>query len=34
VSCVATGWRFVRMLDLKGRETRCSVLVKFEIEDL
>jgi phosphatidylinositol phospholipase C delta len=34
VSCVANGWRFVRMLDLKGRETRCSVLVKFEIEDL
>jgi phosphatidylinositol phospholipase C delta len=31
---VVPGWRFIRMLDLKGRETKCSVLVKFEIEDL
>lgn len=28
---VAEGWSFIRMLDLKGRETRCSLLVKFEI---
>jgi phosphatidylinositol phospholipase C delta len=27
-------WRFIRMLDLKGGETTCSVLVKFEIVDL
>ncbi|KAI6715207.1 phosphatidylinositol-specific phospholipase C [Diplocarpon mali] len=26
-------WRFIRMLDLKGRETKCSLLVKFQIED-
>ncbi|TPX07698.1 uncharacterized protein E0L32_010594 [Thyridium curvatum] len=26
-------WRFIRMLDLKGRETKCSLLVKFEIQD-
>ncbi|KAL1835760.1 hypothetical protein VTJ49DRAFT_6099 [Mycothermus thermophilus] len=30
---VQPGWRFVRMLDLKGRETACSLLVKFDIED-
>jgi phosphatidylinositol phospholipase C, delta len=28
------GWRFVRMLDLKGRETSCSVLVSFEFVDV
>lgn len=27
------GWSFIRMLDLKGRETKCSLLVKFEITD-
>ncbi|TDZ68032.1 1-phosphatidylinositol 4,5-bisphosphate phosphodiesterase 1 [Colletotrichum trifolii] len=27
------GWVFIRMLDLKGRETRCSILVRFEITD-
>ncbi|KAI1073632.1 PLC-like phosphodiesterase [Whalleya microplaca] len=27
------GWSFIRMLDLKGRETKCSLLVKFDIED-
>ncbi|KAI0000591.1 PLC-like phosphodiesterase [Xylariaceae sp. FL0662B] len=26
-------WRFIRMLDLKGRETRCSLLVKFDVDD-
>ncbi|KAL2751874.1 hypothetical protein ACRALDRAFT_2023404 [Sodiomyces alcalophilus JCM 7366] len=25
-------WSFIRMLDLKGQETKCSVLVKLEIE--
>lgn len=30
---VAPGWNFIRMLDLKGRETKCSLLVKFEIVD-
>lgn len=33
VSCVTPGWNFVRMLDLKGRETKCTILVKFDIED-
>ncbi|KAJ9652199.1 hypothetical protein H2198_008543 [Neophaeococcomyces mojaviensis] len=27
-------WVFIRMLNLKGQETRCSLLVKFEIVDL
>jgi len=31
--CVTPGWSFIRLLDLKGRETKCSVLVKFEIRD-
>ncbi|KAI2602394.1 PLC-like phosphodiesterase [Hypoxylon sp. NC1633] len=31
---VVPGWSFIRMLDLKGRETRCSVLVKFDISDI
>ncbi|KAM0350241.1 hypothetical protein ACHAPU_003407 [Fusarium lateritium] len=30
---VDPGWRFVRMFDLKGHETKCSVLVNFEIID-
>lgn len=34
LSYVQSGWRFIRMQDLKGRETKCSVLVKFEIEDV
>ena len=28
------GWCFVRMLDMKGRETKCTVLVKIDIEDV
>ncbi|KAF2800185.1 PLC-like phosphodiesterase [Melanomma pulvis-pyrius CBS 109.77] len=28
----APGWNFIRMLDLKGHETKCTLLVKFEIE--
>jgi phosphatidylinositol phospholipase C delta len=31
---VESGWRFVRMLDLKGHETSCSLLVKFDIQDV
>ncbi|KIV96553.1 hypothetical protein PV10_00403 [Exophiala mesophila] len=27
-------WRFIRLLDLKGRETKCALLVKFDFEDL
>ncbi|PNY29127.1 Phosphoinositide phospholipase C [Tolypocladium capitatum] len=27
------GWSFIRMMDMKGRETKCTVLVCFEIED-
>ncbi|KAI1760510.1 PLC-like phosphodiesterase [Hypoxylon sp. FL1150] len=30
---VVPGWSFIRMLDLKGRETRCSLLVKFDLDD-
>jgi phosphatidylinositol phospholipase C delta len=33
LSYVVPGWSFLRMLDMKGRETKCTVLVKFEIED-
>ena len=28
------GWSFITMLDLKGIETKCSLLVKFEIDDV
>ncbi|OTB15975.1 hypothetical protein K445DRAFT_317601 [Daldinia sp. EC12] len=28
------GWSFIRMLDLKGRETKCSLLVKFDFSDI
>ncbi|KAI7341645.1 hypothetical protein KC354_g16987 [Hortaea werneckii] len=31
---VTPGWSFIRMLDLKGRETHCSLLVRFEFADL
>lgn len=27
------GWSFIRMMDMKGRETKCTVLVRFEIGD-
>jgi phosphatidylinositol phospholipase C delta len=30
---VQPGWRFVRMLDLKGHETTCSLLVSFEVQN-
>jgi hypothetical protein len=28
------GWSFIRMMDMQGRETKCSVLVKLEIDDV
>lgn len=28
------GWSFVRMLDLRGHETACTLLVKFQFEDV
>ncbi|RDW62254.1 phosphoinositide phospholipase C-1 [Coleophoma cylindrospora] len=28
---ITSGWSFIRMLDLKGRETKCSLLVKFDV---
>lgn len=31
---VAPGWSFIRMLDLRGRETTCALLVRFEVEDV
>ena len=30
---VVDEWTFIRLLDLKGRETRCTLLVKFEFEE-
>lgn len=30
---VANGWSFIRLLDLKGRETHCTLLVEFQISD-
>jgi phosphatidylinositol phospholipase C delta len=34
ITYAAPGWSFIRMLDLKGRETKCSLLVKFEVGDM
>ena len=34
LSYVLGGWKFIRLLDLKGRETSCSLLVRFEIRDV
>ncbi|KAK7927298.1 hypothetical protein PG985_004296 [Apiospora marii] len=31
---VRDDWNFIRLLDLKGKETKCSILVKFEFEDI
>ncbi|PHH66746.1 hypothetical protein CDD81_5878 [Ophiocordyceps australis] len=28
------GWIFVRMMDMKGRQSACSLLVNFELEDV
>jgi phosphatidylinositol phospholipase C delta len=33
LSYVQPGWRFVRLLDTKGRESNCTLLVKFDIQD-
>lgn len=30
----AEGWKFIRLLDLKGRETHSTLLVKFEFEKI
>jgi phosphatidylinositol phospholipase C delta len=29
-----SGWVFIRMLDLGGHETTCSLLVKLDFEDI
>ncbi|KAL7793044.1 putative phospholipase C [Trichoderma ceciliae] len=34
LSYASPGWNFIRMMDLKGKETDCTLLVKFEFEDL
>ncbi|KAI0451571.1 PLC-like phosphodiesterase [Xylaria acuta] len=31
---VVPGWSFIRLLDLKGHETTCSLLVKFDFESI
>ncbi|KAI0521310.1 1-phosphatidylinositol-4,5-bisphosphate phosphodiesterase [Xylaria bambusicola] len=31
---VVPGWSFIRLLDLKGHETRCSLFVKFDFETI
>lgn len=31
---VAPGWSFIRMLDLGGHETKCTLLVRFELVDI
>lgn len=31
---VVPGWSFIRMLDLGGHETTCTLLVKFQFEDI
>jgi phosphatidylinositol phospholipase C delta len=30
----APGWSFIRMLDLGGHETTCTLLVRFEFVDI
>lgn len=34
LSYATSGWTFVRMLDLQGRETKCTVLVNVEVVDI
>jgi phosphatidylinositol phospholipase C delta len=34
LSYATAGWNFIRMLDLKGHETKCTLLVKLEFEAL
>lgn len=31
---IQPGWNFIRMLDLRGHETKCCLLVKFEFSDV
>ena len=31
---VVRDWSFIRLLDLKGRETHCSLLVKFQLDEV
>ncbi|KAI5463566.1 1-phosphatidylinositol-4,5-bisphosphate phosphodiesterase gamma 2 [Mariannaea sp. PMI_226] len=31
---VVPEWSFIRMLDMQGHETRCSILVRFDIQDI
>ncbi|KAI0151817.1 1-phosphatidylinositol-4,5-bisphosphate phosphodiesterase [Xylariaceae sp. FL1272] len=31
---VVPGWSFIRLLDLRGHETKCCLLVKFDFEDI
>lgn len=31
---VVPGWSFIRLLDLRGHETGCTILVRFEFEDI
>jgi len=33
LSYTISDWAFIRMLDLKGKETKCTLLAKFEIAD-
>ncbi|KYK56089.1 1-phosphatidylinositol-4,5-bisphosphate phosphodiesterase gamma 2 [Drechmeria coniospora] len=33
LSYVVPGWSFISMLDMKGGETKCTLLVKFEVTD-
>lgn len=33
LSYTKPGWTFVRMLDMQGRETKCTVLLNFDIQD-
>lgn len=34
LSYSSPGWSFIRMTDLKGRETKCTLFVKFEVLDV
>lgn len=34
LSYTRPGWTFVRMLDMQGRETKCTVLLNFDIQDV
>ncbi|KAJ6789897.1 hypothetical protein PWT90_03411 [Aphanocladium album] len=34
LSYTRPGWNFVRFLDMQGRETKCTVLLNFDIQDI